>query len=101
MISTYSIPTTIYIERFDFMPRASDEYYKALPDKLGEGVSPYIYIERDDGYVCIGRNHHPLPSPHTPLSRAGALTPKQYRRIEELGQLADKDDQGVLLQVLT
>lgn len=29
------------------------------------------------------------------------LTAEQYRRVEELGLLADKDDQGVLLQVFT
>jgi len=30
-----------------------------------------------------------------------ALTEEQYQRVEELGLLADKDDQGVLLQVFT
>ncbi len=43
---------------FEFMPRASDEYYRRLPDKIGD-----------------------------------ALTPEQYKEIEELGILADKDDQ--------
>lgn len=43
---------------FEFMPRASDAYYRALPDKIGD-----------------------------------ALSPEQYKAIEELGILADKDDQ--------
>lgn len=43
---------------FEFMPRASDEYYRKLPDKIGD-----------------------------------ALTPQQYEEIEQLGILADKDDQ--------
>jgi len=30
-----------------------------------------------------------------------ALSPEQYKNIEELGILADKDDQGVLLQIFT
>ena len=30
-----------------------------------------------------------------------ALTPDQYKELEELGLLADKDDQGVLLQIFT
>jgi 4-hydroxyphenylpyruvate dioxygenase len=30
-----------------------------------------------------------------------SLTPLQYTRIKELGLLADKDDQGVLLQIFT
>merc|ERR1712146_150071 len=30
-----------------------------------------------------------------------ALTEEQYRQCEELGILADKDDQGVLLQIFT
>ena len=35
-------------------------------------------------------------------SRLGnAFTPEQYREIEELGLLADKDDQGILLQIFT
>jgi 4-hydroxyphenylpyruvate dioxygenase len=27
-----------FLGGFDFMPRASDEYYKNLPAKLGEGA---------------------------------------------------------------
>lgn len=30
-----------------------------------------------------------------------SLTPEQYRQVEELGLLVDKDDQGVLLQLFT
>jgi len=55
-----------YLGGFDFMPRASDEYYRNLPEKIGDG-----------------------------------LTQEQYRQIEELGLLADKDDQGILLQVFS
>merc|ERR1712093_913843 len=51
---------------FDTMPPASPAYYKNLPDKIGD-----------------------------------ALTPDQYKELEELGLLADKDDQGVLLQIFT
>jgi hypothetical protein len=31
----------------------------------------------------------------------GTLTPEQLKELEELGLLADRDDQGVLLQVFT
>jgi hypothetical protein len=48
------------------MPRASADYYKALPERLGDSLSA-----------------------------------EQLQRVEELGLLADKDDQGVLLQVHT
>lgn len=51
---------------FDFMPPASPSYYKDLPKKIGN-----------------------------------SLTPEQYKELEELGLLADKDDQGVLLQIFT
>jgi 4-hydroxyphenylpyruvate dioxygenase len=36
-----------------------------------------------------------------PARLGDALTPDQYRQVRELGLLADKDDQGVLLQVFT
>lgn len=51
---------------FDFMPRPPDEYYRNLPNRVGD-----------------------------------SLTEKQYRLVEELGILADVDDEGVLLQVFT
>lgn len=45
----------------------------------------------------------PGPSYYTSMrQRLGdSLDEDQYRQIEELGLLADKDDQGVLLQVFT
>jgi 4-hydroxyphenylpyruvate dioxygenase len=51
---------------FEFMPRPSDAYYKGLPAKIGD-----------------------------------VLTPAQFAEVKELGILADKDDQGVLLQIFT
>lgn len=51
---------------FDLMRRPSDEYYRELPDKLGD-----------------------------------QLTPEQYAKCEELGILADADDEGILLQIFT
>ncbi|GLC38696.1 hypothetical protein PLESTB_000591400 [Pleodorina starrii] len=51
---------------FEFMPRPSDKYYKELPKKIGD-----------------------------------TLTPEQYKEVEELGILVDRDDQGVLLQIFT
>ena len=36
-----------------------------------------------------------------PARLGDSLTPDQYRQIKELGILADKDDQGVLLQIFT
>jgi len=51
---------------FELMKRPSDEYYRELPDRLGD-----------------------------------QLTPKQYEELEELGILADADDEGVLLQLFT
>jgi len=51
---------------FEFMRRPSDEYYKELPMRLGE-----------------------------------ALTPQQYKEIEELGLLADRDEEGILIQIFT
>ncbi|GBF87494.1 carbamoyl-phosphate synthase large subunit, chloroplastic-like protein [Raphidocelis subcapitata] len=51
---------------FEFMPRPCEAYYRALPGRIGD-----------------------------------ALTPQQYAALEELGILADKDDQGVLLQIFT
>jgi hypothetical protein len=52
------------VSGFEFMPRASDDYYRKLLEKVGD-----------------------------------SLTADQLRQVEELGLLADKDDQGVLLQV--
>ncbi|EFJ46247.1 4-hydroxyphenylpyruvate dioxygenase [Volvox carteri f. nagariensis] len=51
---------------FEFMPRPSDKYYRELPKKIGD-----------------------------------TLTPMQYKEVEELGILVDRDDQGVLLQIFT
>jgi len=51
---------------FEFMPRPSDKYYRELPKKIGD-----------------------------------VLTPAQYQELETLGILADRDDQGVLLQIFT
>jgi 4-hydroxyphenylpyruvate dioxygenase len=51
---------------FDLMKRPSDEYYKELPGRLGD-----------------------------------QLTPGQYEELEELGILADADEEGVLLQLFT
>ena len=51
---------------FELMKRPSDEYYRDLPDRLGD-----------------------------------QLTPEQYEELEELGILADADDEGVLLQLFT
>jgi 4-hydroxyphenylpyruvate dioxygenase len=51
---------------FELMRRPSDEYYRELPDRLGD-----------------------------------KLTSKQYSELEELGLLADADEEGVLLQVFT
>jgi 4-hydroxyphenylpyruvate dioxygenase len=51
---------------FELMKRPSDEYYRDLPDRLGD-----------------------------------QLTQKQYEELEELGILADADDEGVLLQLFT
>lgn len=56
-----------HVGGFDFMPKASPEYYRGLPQKIGAGV----------------------------------LTEEQLTRVEELGLLVDKDDQGVLLQIFT
>ncbi|KAL4441075.1 hypothetical protein ABPG77_010506 [Micractinium sp. CCAP 211/92] len=36
-----------------------------------------------------------------PAKIGSALTPQQYKDVEELGLLVDKDDQGVLLQIFT
>lgn len=51
---------------FELMKRPSDEYYRELPDRLGD-----------------------------------QLTPKQYEELEELGILADSDEEGILLQLFT
>ena len=51
---------------FELMKRPSDEYYRELPDRLGD-----------------------------------QLTPVQFEELEELGILADADDEGVLLQLFT
>ena len=51
---------------FELMKRPSDEYYKELPDRLGD-----------------------------------QLTPSQYIELEELGILADSDEEGILLQLFT
>eukprot|EP00536_Pseudo-nitzschia_multiseries_P010436 jgi/Psemu1/258990/estExt_Genewise1Plus.C_3180067 len=51
---------------FELMKRPSDEYYRDLPDRLGD-----------------------------------QLTEEQYRELEELGILADSDDEGILLQLFT
>uniref|UniRef100_A0A7S4IYZ2 4-hydroxyphenylpyruvate dioxygenase n=1 Tax=Odontella aurita TaxID=265563 RepID=A0A7S4IYZ2_9STRA len=51
---------------FELMARPSDEYYRELPERLGD-----------------------------------RLADAQYRELEELGILADADDEGVLLQVFT
>ena len=51
---------------FELMVRPSEGYYKELPSRLGDRLTPY-----------------------------------QYARLEELGILADADDEGVLLQIFT
>jgi 4-hydroxyphenylpyruvate dioxygenase len=51
---------------FELMKRPSEEYYRQLPDRLGD-----------------------------------QLTTAQYEELEELGILADADDEGVLLQLFT
>eukprot|EP00891_Asterochloris_glomerata_P003896 jgi/Astpho2/3896/Aster-04404 len=51
---------------FDFMPRASEAYYRNLPNKFGDKLSK-----------------------------------EQLQQVEELGLLADIDDQGILLQIFT
>jgi len=55
-----------FVGGFEFMPRPSEDYFKNLPNKIGD-----------------------------------SLTPEQYKEVEELGLLVDKDDQGVLLQIFT
>jgi len=46
--------------------------------------------------------HRTAPNPIQSESQQGdALTPEQYKAVEELGILVDKDDQGVLLQIFT
>jgi 4-hydroxyphenylpyruvate dioxygenase len=52
--------------QFDLMRRPNDEYYRDLPQRLGD-----------------------------------KLTPEQYQSLEELGILADADEEGVLLQIFT
>jgi len=51
---------------FELMKRPSDEYYRELPDRLGD-----------------------------------QLTDDQYQELEELGILADSDEEGILLQLFT
>lgn len=51
---------------FELMKRPSAAYYRELPERLGD-----------------------------------QLTPEQYEELEELGILADADDEGVLLQLFT
>ena len=51
---------------FELMKRPSDAYYRELPDRLGD-----------------------------------KLTPEQYEQLEDLGILADADDEGILLQIFT
>mmetsp|Transcript_3274 Transcript_3274/g.7383 ORF Transcript_3274/g.7383 Transcript_3274/m.7383 type:complete len:495 (+) Transcript_3274:29-1513(+) len=51
---------------FELMKRPSDGYYRELPDRLGD-----------------------------------QLTPEQYEELEELGILADSDEEGILLQLFT
>eukprot|EP00531_Pseudo-nitzschia_arenysensis_P001678 CAMPEP_0116127852 /NCGR_PEP_ID=MMETSP0329-20121206/7052_1 /TAXON_ID=697910 /ORGANISM="Pseudo-nitzschia arenysensis, Strain B593" /LENGTH=527 /DNA_ID=CAMNT_0003621961 /DNA_START=163 /DNA_END=1746 /DNA_ORIENTATION=+ len=51
---------------FELMKRPSDEYYRELPERIGD-----------------------------------QLTPEQYEELEELGILADSDEEGILLQLFT
>lgn len=51
---------------FELMKKPSDEYYRELPDRLGD-----------------------------------QLTPELYEELEELGILADSDEEGILLQLFT
>jgi len=51
---------------FELMARPSNQYYRELPERLGD-----------------------------------QLTPQQYSALEELGILADADDEGLLLQIFT
>ncbi|GLE10065.1 hypothetical protein PINS_up022060 [Pythium insidiosum] len=55
-----------FLGGFEFMPSPDAGYYKRLPERIGND-----------------------------------LTPEQFKRIEELGLLVDKDDQGILLQIFT
>lgn len=45
--------------------------------------------------------HHAHDTHAHLIPQGDALTAEQYAAIEELGILADKDDQGVLLQIFT
>lgn len=64
LVLSFASYLVMLVAGFEFMPRASEDYYRKLPEKMG-----------------------------------GSLSEEQLRRVEELGLLADKDDQGVLLQV--
>lgn len=76
---------------FELMKRPSDEYYRELPDRLGDqlSVSAYCVVYSSD---C---------SFDAPCSSSTTLQDVQYAMLEELGILADADDEGILLQVFT
>lgn len=41
---------------FEFMPRASDEYYRKLPAKIGDVLSPEQYAECEELGILVDRD---------------------------------------------
>jgi len=55
----------------------------------------------DYGGFELQERPSPLYYQDLPSRIGDSLTPEQYKLVEELGLLVDKDDQGVLLQIFT
>jgi 4-hydroxyphenylpyruvate dioxygenase len=76
---------------FELMKRPSDEYYRGLSDRLGDQLTVRSIYCTDGDLV---------PDTHNVLTLVG-LQESQYEKLEELGILADADDEGILLQLFT
>jgi 4-hydroxyphenylpyruvate dioxygenase len=85
-----------------------------LEQNNGEGLQ-HLALKTDDIFHTLremkkagefaGFEFMPAPSPsyyrELPARIGDVLTAEQYKEVEELGLLADKDDQGTLLQIFT
>jgi 4-hydroxyphenylpyruvate dioxygenase len=82
---------------FELMKRPGDEYYRRLPERLGDQltVRPF-WFERIVRFTCYQNGRAALT-----FLLLNDIKEEQYVTLGELGILADADDEGILLQVFT
>lgn len=79
------------------MPRPSDEYYRKLPQKIGNVLSPgqvgpaWPLRQHCGSRGGVWRQHTCKNT--ACVAQFDCPRPLQYKEVEELGLLVDKDDQ--------